>query len=156
MKKEKPFVSEIFRFYWLFSEKVTYPMLAAVRADFTRAEFFTLTVIASNGGLSMSELVDRTRMTKQQITRIVNRLEESGYVLRLRQKEDRRLVQLCPTKETERFMHEYGNRATAHLTRALEQLSDEERNVFDTCLTQLNDLLARLPIENNTQSDKVQ
>lgn len=146
MEEKTSFTSEVFRFYWLFSEKVTHPMLAAVRANFTRAEFFTLSVIAGHGGLSMLELVERTRMTKQQVTRIVNHLEEGGYVLRVRRKEDRRLVHLCPTEATEQFMREYGHEVTAHLTSALEWLSVSERADFEECLTRLNDLLERLPV----------
>lgn len=60
--------------------------------------------------LTMSELGQRIQMSKQQLTRIVNRLEEHGFVRRLHDPSNRRSVRLQITEEAldyiERFLHE--------------------------------------------------
>lgn len=135
----------ILRFYWLYNEKITRPMSAACRDTFTQAQFFVLSIIASSGTLPMSQLAERIQMPKQQLTKLINQLEDGGYVLRLRRKEDRRMVYLKLTDKAGDFMGWYAKMLKASLIKAFEALTQEETETFYQCLTRIGGLLEKLP-----------
>lgn len=135
----------LFRFSWLYNEKIIRPMAGAVRDTFTPGQFFVLSMIGGQESIAMSELVSRAMMPKQQLTRLVNQLEDAGYVERLRGGTDRRLVRLRATGKAQDFLTEYVRGLLVSLTRLLGALSDEEAADFCTCLERIDTLLELAP-----------
>ena len=71
-------------------------------------QFDVLDIIrqAGNGGLSLSNLGKKLRTRKPDSTRIVDRLESSGLVIRERDTKDRRVVFVNLTKKGSELMEE--------------------------------------------------
>lgn len=134
----------LFEFYWLYNEKVTRPTASVYRGTFTQAQFFVLSLIAGYGTVAMSELAERAQMPKQQITKVVNQLEEDCYVVRMRDSADRRVVRLCLTGRARAFMQQYTRDFKRALGAVFEPLGEEELNEFCQCIARVDQLLNRL------------
>jgi len=58
-----------------------------------------ITCLTRTKGLSLSELADRLLVTGGNVTGIIDRLERDGYVYRVRDKNDRRIVRALLTEK---------------------------------------------------------
>src|SRR5690606_28057618 len=63
----------------------------------TGAQMFTLRVLKRRGALTMSALADALGVTQSSANGIVERLVETGFVFRIRDDEDRRVVRVALT-----------------------------------------------------------
>lgn len=86
------------------------------------------------------ELAERERVSAPSMNRIVNCLEESGYVTRTPDDEDRRKVNVALSESGHAVLAETARLRDAWLEEALLELSPGER----TNLAQAADLLARI------------
>ena len=71
-----------------------------------------------NDVISIKQLAKRTSLGKSTLTTMLDRLEESGHVLRIPSKEDRRKIMICLTDK---------NRS---LEKVYEQVSDDMTDLF--------------------------
>ncbi|SIS65935.1 MarR family winged helix-turn-helix transcriptional regulator [Alicyclobacillus vulcanalis] len=67
-------------------------VLNRLHTGLTAGQFFTMRMIRSEGRLKVSQLAERLEVTPSAITVMIDRLEHHGYVSRLRDEEDRRVV----------------------------------------------------------------
>lgn len=57
-------------------------------------------------GIKVSDLSTRMKITPAAVTHMINSLEEAGYIERLSDSTDRRVVLVCPTEKSLRVMEE--------------------------------------------------
>ena len=85
-----------------------------------------LTMIESEGALSMSRLAEALDVSVASATGIVDRMEKRGLVERRHEERDRRVVLVHPTERGLDVFREVDERRRAGLGRLLEQLSAAE------------------------------
>ena len=96
------------------------------------------------GTMTMSELANWTKMPKQQMTKMVNRLVEQEFVERIDDPQDRRIIKIQITdKALEYIDHFLKNTAGFHSL--LDQLGEEEKEKFQQALELLFDVLSKVP-----------
>lgn len=92
----------------------------------------------NNDTMTMSELAMDTGMTKQQMTKIVNRLIEHSFVERVSDPDDRRIIRLKITKEALNYIDGFLDKDAAYFKEFFDDLSDDDRNelgaAFETLL----------------------
>ena len=83
-------------FHRLYSEKISRRFRALHMDATSQAEFLLMAIVTEHGEIPMSELCDRAMMLKQQVTRLVNQLEEKGLVQNYKDFAENLVVQLDP------------------------------------------------------------
>ena len=91
----------------------------------------------------MSELAAQMHTTKQQLTRLVNALEEKRLVRRIHDTQNRRQVYLSITPEGKESMKQLKQAMLSATVEGLSGFSADELNELDDCLKKLSSLLPR-------------
>ncbi|WP_460721839.1 MarR family winged helix-turn-helix transcriptional regulator [Microbacterium aureliae] len=90
-------------------------------------QFAVLAAIRLNGPHTLGELAERERVTAPSMNRTVNCLEESGYVSRTPDENDRRKVNIDLTPEGLGVVEETVRRRDAWVEGLLASLTEDER-----------------------------
>lgn len=98
----------------------------------------------SDRDLTMSDLAQEMMITKQQLTRLVNDLEEKGLVERIHNQNNRRQVYIRISGEGCRLLDQLKGQMLNSTEEALEIFAEEERKEIDACLSRLLTLFSRL------------
>ncbi len=88
----------------------------------------SLFCIVENERISSRKLADMLDVTPANVTGIVDKLIEQGFVRRVENSEDRRVVFLETTDEGKKLLANLEQMATEHSARMLSRLSGEELN----------------------------
>lgn len=136
---------QMLRFHRLYKEKVSKRLQTLHTGTLTQGQYFLLDIVWEAGRISMSDLAGRAMMQKQQVTNIINQLEERELVVRERSRENRRVVWVSPTKEAAALLVELTESIECELSRVLGQLSpDALEDYLDSILT-INRVLEQFP-----------
>lgn len=94
----------------------------------------------------MSALAEHTGILKQQITRIVDQLEDKGYVRRERSTRDRRSVDVYVTERAKAYLADFEARSIQRIMASMQPLTDAQRQQLLDSFDTINTLLQRIPI----------
>src|SRR5699024_10367341 len=104
--------------------KVEYLWKDIYQQTFPGSQSYIMFLLQQNGPKKMSELADDLHITAGAITTASDHLIEHGYIARIRDEVDRRVVRLELTKKG---------------TETLSQLQNEGRKIMKTVFTDLSD-----------------
>lgn len=136
---------QLARNYGLYSEKISRRIKAICAAELSEAQYLLLSIIAGTERIQASELGARALMHKQQVTRLLNQLEQRGLIVRVRLPDDRRAVWLEATDTARTTLSELHATMDAALADVLGQLDTATLQRYLTALTTINDILDTLP-----------
>src|ERR671934_2512898 len=108
------------------TERVQRALAAAALPPLSWFELLWAVKRSSNGRPRMSELAEWLTLSRGGITKLVDRLEEAGYIQRVPCAEDRRSLQAELTTAGERMLEEMRAVYAAEVERHLRTLSAEE------------------------------
>ena len=115
--------------------------------SYTWIEFDIIRTIGHSGRIKLSELASLTGRQKSNIVPIINRFEEKGYVIRERDKEDRRNVWLVITKkgiEEKKRISEYQRKYIVDFLSEIDEKTIKEiLENYDVVFDSLNNLLPK-------------
>lgn len=103
----------------------------------TRANYVTMHIIHEQPGITQAGLAILNDKDRNVITRVIDRLEEKGYVRRERCIHDRRSFSLYLTEEGERIIDDYWPRFIQDEQDCLNKLDPEEQKLFMSMLERL-------------------
>jgi DNA-binding MarR family transcriptional regulator len=98
-----------------------------------------------DGSATMGELSEALNIPLSTATRLVNRLDRSGYVERLTDPKDRRIVRIVLTEEGKRLYRTIHDFAQQRIQVALHHFTTRERKVLVALLHKTVTALADLP-----------
>jgi len=106
--------------------------LRAQRAvdEMSDGQFAVLAALTVHGPHTLGELAERERVSAPSMNRTVNCLEESGYVARTPDEQDRRKVNVSLTDAGRAVVEETTRRRDSWLEGALASLDDDDRAVL--------------------------
>ena len=106
--------------------------LRAQRAvdEMSDGQFAVLAALTVHGPHTLGELADRERVSAPSMNRTVNCLEESGYIARTPDEQDRRKVNVSLTDAGRAVVEETTRRRDSWLEGAIASLTDDERDVL--------------------------
>lgn len=93
-------------------------------------QFAVLAALNTHGDHTLGELADRERVSAPSMNRTVNCLEESGYIVRTPDEQDRRKVNISLTETGRAVVEETTRRRDSWLEQAFASLTDAERAVL--------------------------
>ncbi|MBP1988854.1 MarR family winged helix-turn-helix transcriptional regulator [Paenibacillus eucommiae] len=109
----------------------------------TPSEIHTIEAIGFDGGVLMSELSARLGVTKGAITQIVARLEAKALVTRSPHPSDLRASVIALTEKGREAFTAHEEVHLQFYDELRSQLSDQEIEIFETCIEKLNDFLQK-------------
>lgn len=89
-------------------------------------EFKVIAELVGGGRMSMAKLAEKIMFTQAGITYMIDRLEEQGYVVRVRSSEDRRVIFVEVTEKGRRIFEEGVGVIREATRRIFGGLTDEE------------------------------
>lgn len=109
--------------------------------DLTLVEFMALKRAYQNPNLSVHELGNALNLTKSGATRLVDRLENKGYVTREQSPKDGRICCITPTIQSNEVIKNIMDKYTAYLGEILEDLDRENLDNIEYSLGILVELI---------------
>ena len=117
----------------------------------TRSQWLALTRIYRQSGCTQSELAETMEMEKGSAGRLIDRLEKSGFVVRVADRADRRVKRIHLTRKAEAIER---SMRTIALETIHEALSDLDEAEHDKAIEVLITVKARLQemLQNSSQT----
>lgn len=106
-------------------------------------QFAVLAALSVHGTHALGELAERERVSAPSMNRTVNCLEESGYVTRTPDPDDRRKVNIDITEAGRAVVEETVRRRDSWLEAVLVSLDPEQRDVLARAATLMQEVAAR-------------
>ncbi len=106
-------------------------------------QFAVLAAITVHGPHTLGELAERERVSAPSMNRTVNCLEESGYLSRTPDSEDRRKVIIDLTDSGHAVVDETVRRRDRWLVDVLEELDEDQRGILAQAATIMSELATR-------------
>lgn len=116
----------------------------AEEINISRQQFDVLCIIYEKGQITMGELCKEISSACSTATDLADKLERAGYVERLREKRDRRVVRLNILPKGEKIIKEIIERRAARLEKIMGTFEEEELMKTISLLETLTDKMERL------------
>lgn len=113
----------------------------ASTAELTPSRLSALASIGRAGPLRLGELAQRERISKSSVTRLVDRLEEAGYITRVTDPSDGRGTLVDVTAPGREVIDAATARAEDYLTQQLAGLGEDDLRVLEAAWPTLERLL---------------
>lgn len=111
-------------------------------AGLTPSQLSALAVIDLYGPLTLGSLADHERVAPPSVTKVVNKLEAEGLVVRATDSADRRITRVATSARGAALLAESRRRKTAWLTSRIDLLDGDARQRLAAALDVLDDLTA--------------
>ena len=98
-------------------------------------------------GISINDLAIRTALGKSTLTDMLDRLEDSGYLIRTPSKKDRRKILITLTEETKKLHQKYNDVSILMSEITYDGFSSEEITEFEDYLRRVLDNLVKYESE---------
>lgn len=120
----------------------------------TGPQLWVLKTIYQNGNLSLSELSKRMYLHPSTVSGVVDRLEKKGYVLRDRDREDRRVIKVQLTVKGKRLVHKAPNPVQGRMIYGLRKLEKVKLNLIYNSVQKLVEIMEAQHVKVNFFFDK--
>ena len=132
-------------------KKLLYPEeWIAVDLSLSKTELLTLLQVDRNGEIIMSQIADYINIPMSTATGMVERLVKKGYIERIRNDSDRRIVAIRLTEAGRALAEDIKTRIMNILKLLLENLTDEEETLLLHIFTKVTDLFSgSKPVESD-------
>ena len=107
----------------------------------------------AGGAATMSEIAGWTKMPKQQMTKMVNRLIELQFVKRIYDPADRRIIKIQITHKAEEYIRHFLETDAGCFQPLLQLLDTEDTEKFKKALDLLYQVLSKIPCDWNEQKE---
>ena len=125
--------------------KLMRPLEECFRGRCTSPQLWAILTLEAAGPMPVGQLAEAMRVTKQQMSRMVEGLVEEGLLFRKADPSDGRRLLVGLSHEARQILnvrwHDFENRADG----LLSALNEEERTEFDGAVATLNRLFERFP-----------
>ena len=111
------------------------------KGKITLPQFFILNHLHKQGESKMSELANVMDVTTAAATGIVDRLVISGYVMRLYDPKDRRVINIKPTQKGLNMVQRISRQRRQITSEVFSKISKEERDNYLSIMLHIRDVL---------------
>ncbi len=111
--------------------------------DITNNDMHIIEAIGVEEPRNMSVIAHRMSVTVSTLTTNMNGLEKKGYIRRERSSEDKRVVYVILTEKGRKAFYHHRNFHKNMIKAIVKDLSEEEMEILNHCLTNLNAYLEK-------------
>ncbi|SFL48189.1 MarR family winged helix-turn-helix transcriptional regulator [Salibacterium qingdaonense] len=116
-------------------------------SELSVTDFFILKTLEDFGDLTSTEIGKKLRIQKSNLTPLVQKLEESGFVIRTPSSADRRVKYMSLTGEGAGCLQRIAVKLEEGMEKRLEHLQEEDLIKLQESVLNMHDILAKLDQE---------
>lgn len=135
---------EFEQLFWHLAKKTEYQWKEIYQATFPGSQSVIMYFLEQSGPLKMSELADMLHLTAGAVTTASNKLIEHGYISRIRDEKDRRVVRLSITETGQQTMNVLQENGRNMMKSTFEHASTDDienmNNIFTQAIEHLHEL----------------
>ena len=114
----------------------------------TPGAYYVMLQLEKDGVLTMSDLGKKLYIPKPNVTTLVDKLISKGFVERLSDKTDRRIVRIRLTRKGSQFIEKNMKMFREQIRLRLTSLSNKELDVFSKSLKSIKEILLKIQVED--------
>lgn len=122
-------------FFFAYRDFISDPDAILEKSGFGRAHHRVVHFVNREPGMTVADLLDTLKITKQSLARVLKQLIDSGYIQQVAGPEDRRQRKLYPTRTGRELALALAEPQSRRIARAFEAMSADERRVVIQFLT---------------------
>lgn len=153
----RPASGDLIGFLALVNCKLILPFEELFRGELTNLQLLTLCSLRLGGEMPVKTLGERLYLSKQQMTKVISRLCEDGFVERKKHPSDGRVVLVRLSEKSARLFDVRREQFSTAANRVIEQYDckqDVER--FNELITELSRILSALPSHSIQLADNAE
>ena len=131
-------------FLILWREKIVEPYEDERSDALTPTQFYGLCAVKYYGQMTMTALSAAMHMSKQNSTKLADRLVELAYVERNFDEKDRRVIRLRISEKGAAYLEKSLFSRTQRLVAKMEQLSQKDQDEFFRCMDTMSGILEKM------------
>ncbi|MCF3640744.1 MarR family transcriptional regulator [Rhizobium sp. TRM95111] len=114
-------------FFFAYRDFISDPDAILEKSGFGRAHHRVVHFVNREPGMTVADLLDTLKITKQSLARVLKQLVDSGYIRQVTGPEDRRQRKLYPTRAGRELALALAEPQSRRIARAFEGLSANDR-----------------------------
>jgi DNA-binding MarR family transcriptional regulator len=128
----------------VFQQKLIKPFEQFAKSKISPMQFHVMFILEEKGDLSMSQLSHELLTSKQQMTPIIDKLIESGFVEREHDKADRRVVKINLSSSGRQFLEKQRVEIFEMLKSKIMDLGDDDLSVLYKAFIEIRRVIDKL------------
>jgi len=129
----------------LLQKKLIKPFEQLSKSKLSPMKFYVLFILEDKDNLSMTELSNELSISKQQMTPVVDKLIENGFVIRQNSEMDRRMIKISLTSSGKKFIEELKMGIFDMLKNKLYGLNVDDLNNLYKAFNEIRKIVNKLP-----------
>ena len=121
--------------FFAYRDFISDPDAILEKSGFGRAHHRVVHFVNREPGMTVADLLDTLKITKQSLARVLKQLIDSGYIQQVAGPEDRRQRKLYPTRAGRELALALAEPQSRRIARAFEDMSAGDRRVVTRFLT---------------------
>ena len=97
-------------------------------SGFTFPQLSVISILAKSGEQKVSDISEKMRLSDSTVSGILDRLEHKGIIERKRNKDDRRVVKIHLSQESQELCRKFQQQKKEYFMHLLSELSEQEIN----------------------------
>jgi len=142
----KKMVDNILIHYPLFYRKIKTSAIDAKRLKYGKSDGYyqILGILSDSGPLPISKVGKQLYISKPNMTPLIDKLVEDGFVIRSRDEKDRRIVNVRITKEGKKFLWDARGVVEENIKENLKNLDENDLNTMNDSLENIRKLTLKI------------
>ena len=121
--------------FFAYRDFISDPAAILEKSGFGRAHHRVVHFVNREPGMTVADLLDTLKITKQSLARVLKELIDSGYIQQVAGPEDRRQRKLYPTKAGRELALALAEPQSRRIARAFEEMNANDRRAVIRFLT---------------------
>lgn len=126
------------------SRKLVFDTFDKKKYDITRTQQIIMLSLSVSGTLTMSQLAAKINTSNEQATRAVAQLVDRGFIVRMQNPDNRRVINIKLTEEAQVFFHKMKNEILDDLIGKFKDIPDDEMEILSQSLAQVSSVLKKV------------
>jgi len=126
------------------SRKLVFDTFDKKKYDITRTQQIIMLSLSVSGTLNMSQLAAKINTSNEQATRAVAQLVDRGFIVRIQNPGNRRVINIRLTEEAQIFLNKMKSEIMDDLINKFSEIPDEEMEKLYESLRQVSGVLKKV------------
>lgn len=126
------------------SRKLVFDTFDKKKYDVTRTQQIIMLSLSVSGTLTMSQLASKINTSNEQATRAVAQLVDKGFIVRMQNPNNRRVINIKLTDKATAFLKKMKTEMLDDLLSKFSDISEEEMNKLNESLAEVSKILKKV------------
>ncbi|QEY33636.1 MarR family transcriptional regulator [Caproiciproducens galactitolivorans] len=136
---------DVFHFMLFVHRALEKPFEEYFKGKFTTLQLNALCTLCANGPMTMSDLAASLHTPRQQMSKLIEKLYEDGYIVRSLDQNDRRKIRIAISEETAICINEGRKKFDKFIKSYLKGLDEADYKDFSYAIRIVNRILTKFP-----------